>query len=100
MFIAFDHVDESGDLFFILLTNLLIAVYLELETARLIYPVCTFAPSCSVSQLFKHIPKLCLGGLDVFLVRIDDEIVVLGEHGHQGGLLVFCTPWKLFEEAE
>lgn len=78
----FEHGHQSFDLPFVFISDLLIALNLEVKTLRVVYPIDAFPPGDSVLQFLENVVKLFFGGLDVFLLRVDHQIVVLGEDGN------------------
>jgi hypothetical protein len=100
MLVALNHIDQPLNLLLVLLTNLLIALDLELKTARLVDPVRPLTPCRAVAKLLKHLLELKFGRVDILLLRINNEIVVLGQHRHQRRFLLFRVPRQLLQKTK
>lgn len=83
-----------------LLPDVLVHLHLELQALGEVDPVDPLGPGLPVAPLVEHAMEFVFGSIDVFIGRIEDEIVVLGEDGEEGGSLGFCGPGQLVDEAE
>jgi len=100
MLIPLDHAYQSLYLLFVFLTNLLVAFYFKLKTACLVNPVRPLTPRCPVAKLLENILKLAFCGVHILLLRINNKVIVFGEHRYESGLLLFSIPRQLFKKTK
>lgn len=90
--ILLDHTYQSLHLFLVFLPNLFITFDLKLQTLGVIDPVDPLGPGYPIATLLKYLMKLLFSGCHFLLLRIDNQIVVLGEDGDEWVFFVFNAP--------
>lgn len=95
-----DHVHKSLYLPLVLLPDVFVYFHLEVKALGKVDPVHSFAPCTREASVLKQFSELYLSPVDVFLRRIDYEVIVLGEDGDEGGFLKLTTPGQLIDKAE
>ena len=81
------HGDEALYLVFVLVPDVLVDLHFVLQAFRKVNPIHALAPSLPKRTLLEHLVEFVFGPVDVFVGRVKDEVVVLGEDGDEGGFL-------------